>query len=365
MDFSYAARHPFFRRLVASCLRQFNYALFFPAPHIRRISSAAEFGDLPVFQQLRQCPLDCDLADVRAPLHDLTLGDLAEVVLDDLPHPVGLGQALGGQQLDPAFKIPVRRRENPQHIGDKGRIIVRPLVPVAGAFLQRLVIGFLGVGNQLFDTDIFTDDIARAVQEQQRQEPAHAAISVIEGVDAEKVQNEDGNQQQRVKLGVLHGRPEGVAQRRDGPRCFPRGDRLEPDDLPSIRQFLGNHVVRVFEAAADGLAAELVQVPMQLQNDRRLWRDIVVALVDRRQHVAVSSDLFFAAGLGHGLFADDLFQAVVRGDDALDAVGRFGALDLRNLQKIGQRIRFGLDKKILLPLVFVNLRQVGHDLRRQ
>ncbi len=90
-----------------------------------------------------------------------------------------------------------------------------------------------------------------------------------------------------------------------------------------------------------------------------------MALVDRRQHVAVSGDLFFAATLGHGLFADDLFQAVICCDDALDTVGRFGALDLRNLQKIGQRIRFGLDKKILLPLVFVNLRQVGHDLRRQ
>ena len=104
---------------------------------------------------------------------------------------------------------------------------------------------------------------------------------------------------------------------------------------------------------------------MQLQNDHRLWRDIVVALVDRRQHVAVSGDLFFAAGLGHGLFADDLFQAVVRGDDALDAVGCLGALNLRNLQKIGQCIRLGLDKEVLLPLVLVDLRQIRHDLRRQ
>ena len=67
----------------------------------------------------------------------------------------------------------------------------------------------------------------------------------------------------------------------------------------------------------------------------------------------------------HGLFADDLFQAVVRGDDALDAVGRFGALDLRNLQEVGQRIRFGLDEEVLLPLVLVDPRQIRHDLRRQ
>lgn len=102
---------------------------------------------------------------------------------------------------------------------------------------------------------------------------------------------------------------------------------------------------------------------MQLQNDRRLWRDIVVALVNRRQHIAVSGELFFAAA--HSLLTDDLFQAAVRGDDALDTVGRFGALDLRNLQKVRQRIRFGLDKEILLPLVLVNPRQIRHDLRRQ
>ena len=190
-------------------------------------------------------------------------------------------------------------------------------------------------------------------------------LSIVEGMDAEKVQNENGDQQQRVKLGVLRGRLEGVAKCCHRSRRFPRGDRLKTDDLPAVRPFFGNHIIRVFEAAADGLAAVLVQIPMQLQNDRRLWRDIVVALVDRRQHVAVSGDLFFAAALGHGLFADDLFQAVVRGDDALDAVGRLGALDLRNLQEIGQRIRFGLDKEVLLPLVLVNLREVGHNLRRQ
>ena len=231
--------------------------------------------------------------------------------------------------------------------------------------MQCLVVGLLGVGDQLFDADIFADKIAGAVQKQQRQEPAHAAVAVIEGMDAEKVQNKNRDQQQRVKLGVLCGRLEGVAKCCHRPRRFPRRDRLKPDDLPAVRPFFGNHIIRVFEAAADGLAAELVQVPMQLQNDRRLWRDIVVALVNRRQHIAVSDDLFFAAALGHSLLADDLFQAAVRGDDALNTVGRFGALDLRNLQKVGPRMRFGLDKEILLPLVLVNPRQIRHDLRRQ
>ena len=78
--------------------------------------------------------------------------------------------------------------------------------------MQGLVIGLLGVGDQLFDADIFADKIAGAVQKQQRQEPAHAAVAIVEGMDAEKVQNKNRDQQQRVKLGVLCGRLEGVAK---------------------------------------------------------------------------------------------------------------------------------------------------------
>ena len=50
-----------------------------------------------------------------------------------------------------------------QHIGDKGCIIVHAFVPVIGAGLQGFVIGLLGVGDQLFDTDIFANDIAGTV----------------------------------------------------------------------------------------------------------------------------------------------------------------------------------------------------------
>ena len=67
------------------------------------------------------------------------------------------------------------------------------------------------------------------------QEPAHAAVAVVEGMDAEKVQNENRGQQQWVKLGVLRGRLEGVAKCCHCPRCFPRRDRLKADDLPAVQ----------------------------------------------------------------------------------------------------------------------------------
>lgn len=79
-------------------------ALFCPIPDIRRVPSTAELYDLTGFQQLCQRALDGDLTDIRAFGHDFALGDLAEMILDDLSHPVWLGKPLGGQQLNPAFK---------------------------------------------------------------------------------------------------------------------------------------------------------------------------------------------------------------------------------------------------------------------
>ena len=184
-------------------------------------------------------------------------------------------------------------------------------------------------------------------------------------MDAEKVQNKDGDQQQRIQFRILHRLLEGAAQCRDGLRRFPCRDRLKSDDLLAVRQFFGNHIVRILEAAADGLTAELVQVPVKLQNDIRPRRDVVMALMNRREHVAVSGNLLFAAGLGHSFLADDLFQTVVRRNNAFDAVGCLGTLNPRNLQQAGKRIRLGFDEKILLSLVFMNLCEVGHDLWRQ
>ena len=164
-----------------------NHLFSRPVPSVRSIPPAAELDDLAGFQQLCQRALDGDLTDIRAFGHNLALGDLAEVVFDDLAHPVGLGKPLGGQQLNPAFKIPISRRQNAQHIGDKGSIVVGSLMPVVRALLQSFVIAFLGVGNQFLNADILAHDIAGAVQEQQRQQSARAAVAVVEGMDAKEV----------------------------------------------------------------------------------------------------------------------------------------------------------------------------------
>ena len=90
-----------------------------------------------------------------------------------------------------------------------------------------------------------------------------------------------------------------------------------------------------------------------------------MAFMDRCKHIAVSSNLFFTASFWHCFITHDFLQSVIRSDNSLDAVRCLCALNFRNFQKFRQHIRFGLDKEILLPLVLVDLRQVGHDLRRQ
>ena len=68
-----------------------------------------------------------------------------------------------------------------------------------------------------------------------------------------------------------------------------------------------------------------------------------------REHAAVSGDLFFAAGLGHGLSADGPFLAVVCRNNAFDPAGGFGTLYLCDLQEVRRRVRPGFDKNFAAP----------------
>ena len=187
---------------------------------------------------------------------------------------------------------------------------------------------------------------------------AHAAISVIEGVDAKEVQDKHWHQKQGIQLRVRNGFLKSIAEAIHGFRSLPCWNRLESDSLCPVGQFLCNHIIGILEAAADGCITEFIEIPMQLQN--HAWSDgnIIIVFVNRIQHIPISGDLAFTPSLGRSLIHHDLFQPVIGGDDALNAVGCFCALDLRNLQQLSQRILFCFDKQILLTFLLMDLSQV-------
>ena len=128
---------------------------------------------------------------------------------------------------------------------------------------------------------------------------------------------------------------------------------------------LGDHIVRCFIVPAVGRAAEFIEIAVELQDHGGFGRDIVKALMDGGQHIPVAGDLLLVPGARGGLVLHQLFQALVRGINALDFIGGLGTLNLGDLHQFGQGIGLGLDKQGLFSFIFMNLSQQGHDIRRE
>ena len=65
------------------------------------------------------------------------------------------------------FKFSAGFENDTRHIAHKGHIIVRAAIPICTAPLQCFVIGFFGLLNKFFQTDIFPNDITILIKQQQ------------------------------------------------------------------------------------------------------------------------------------------------------------------------------------------------------
>ena len=92
-------------------------------------------------------------------------------------------------------------------------------------------------------------------------------------------------------------------------------------------------VLGVLELPPEGLVGIRKQIPVQLQDDGALERDMLVALVDSFPHITVADDLLFVTGPRRRPILQQLPHPCVRGPDALDPVRAVGALDLRYLDQ--------------------------------
>ena len=231
-----------------------------------------------------------------------------------------------------------------------------------GALLENLIVGFLALLNEFFNTDIFAHDIACPVEQQQGQQAAHTAVTVVKGMNTEKVQNEHRDQQQRIHVILPHSLLVGPAEAVHRLRRLPGRERLKANRFVSLFVLLCNHIVQGFIMSTVGRAAKFIEVPVELQDHRCFWRDIVKALMNGGQYIPVTGDLLLVPGTGGSFVLHQLFQALVRSINTLDFVGGLGALDLGDFHQFSQGIGFGLDKQGLFSFVFMDLSQQGHDI---
>ena len=91
--------------------------------------------------------------------------------------------------------------------------------------------------------------------------------------------------------------------------------------LVSLGIFLTDHIIRGLVGTTDVHAAELVQIPMELQDHTGLYRNIVMAFMDRGQYIPIARNFLFTAVSRCGFVLDQFLQPLIGGVDTLDPIG--------------------------------------------
>lgn len=199
------------------------------------------------------------------------------------------------------------------------------------------------MGDLRLQRNIPADLESASIQQQRRHQSGHATVAVDERVDAQKVVDEAGDQQQRVRLALANGAIVRITQIGHGLRRFIRREGREESEGLALRRGGADIVLHVLERATEGAVRVAEHDLVQLEDVIRRQRDILEVIVDRVQRVAVSRDLLFIAAAGRGLFAHELTQACFRSADALDGVGGLRALHLGYLDQLFHLLRLPLE----------------------
>ena len=67
-------------------------------------------------------------------------------------------------------------------------------MPFIAGSLECLVVFVLGFGNLHFNADVLAYIVSILIKHQQSQLTAHSAVAVVEGMDAQEIADEAGNQ---------------------------------------------------------------------------------------------------------------------------------------------------------------------------
>src|SRR5438445_8271406 len=85
-------------------------------------------------------------------------------------------------------------------------------MPALRRLIERVVIGFLGLLDELFQADESPHFETGLVKQQQGQEPGHAAIAIPEWMNAKEIKDISGDEQRLLDLAFLPERLEPLVQ---------------------------------------------------------------------------------------------------------------------------------------------------------
>lgn len=235
------------------------------------------------------------------------------------------------------FELPVGGLEDEEQIVQVGPGVVLSLVPAQGGLLQGLVVAVLVLLDDAFEADVPADLEAKVVALEEQEQAGDPAVSVAEQVDAQEVEVEGGDGEERGQALLLQG-------------VVPMGDQLPH----RCGRAFGRHGPEPDAGTAVGVGLDDVDVPLfvlsrvtdpasreAMQVENGLFRDVEPpgGFVDELERVAVAAHLLFVAVAQARLAEDD--GADPGGVDlyAFDPVGGDRALDQRMLPQSLQPLR--------------------------
>lgn len=301
------------------------------------------------------------LAQGGAQLHELALGELAYLSVGGPANDLQ-GRELLTHQSHSILKLPIGGEDDAQKVLDKRGGVFLALVPALLTLGQGIVVGVLILGDLAFQGDILAYHITRSVEQQRGQKAAHAAIAVVEGVDAQEVVDEDGNEDQRIQLLSVQSTGQALADGVDSARNFIGGKGSKQYDAMPLGIRSGDIILGILKRTADPLFRVLVEIAMELEDIVGRDRDILIALVDGAQHIPVAHDLPLVSVSGRCLISAELFEPGRGGTDPLNFVGGLGTLDLGDFDQPIQSIGQLLEVQLLPPLILVDLGHIPQDL---
>ena len=145
-------------------------------------------------------------------------------------------------------------------------------------------------------------------------------------MNAEKIQNDTGDQQKLIDIRVVPRRKISQLQLFHGFRCLCGGGRAEPHTAAALCVCFQNHVVIRLVLSAVLIARKRHQHLMQTENIPLPEVNIIKAQVNLIQRVPVSGDLRLIVVQGGTVLIDDGGDTLVTGNNPLNSIGAFDGL---------------------------------------
>lgn len=155
-----------------------------------------------------------------------------------------------------------------------------------------------------------------------REQTAHSAISIVEGMNAQKVVDENRDENQRLRFQVAYSAIVFITDAIQRIRRFERRKRREQRLGMTIRISGADVVLYALCLTGHGIVHMIVKDFVQLKNVIAGDRDNVEVLMNDAQCVTISGNFLLIAVTWRGLFFHQLANARACGNNAFDGVGK-------------------------------------------